>query len=147
MDFWADIYPAVEAAEAMLSSVDDDMSQLPEAVQVFLLVNGAQGTIDNGGFVFFFGNDWPGTPSYEDFISAYETIGCIEQAAALRRIVASFPFAEPHLHRKKRQEFIDARYEKSAFGIPEWNRDLLGFGQEVWEKLAKYYETYQDEFA
>jgi hypothetical protein len=127
MDFWTEIYPAVEAAEAMLSSVDDDMSQLPEVVQVFLLVNGAQGAIDNGGFVFFFENDWPGTPTYEAFI------------AALRRIVATFPFLEPHLHRKKRQEFIDARYDKSAFGVPEWNRDLLRFGKEVWEKLTKYY--------
>jgi len=147
MDFWTDIYPAVEAAEAMLSSVDDDMSQLPEAVQVFLLVNGAQGAIDNGGFVFFFEEDWPGTPPYEDFNAAYESIGCIEQSAALRRIVATFPFSDPHLHREKRQEFMNARYNKSAFGIPDWNQDLLCFGKEVWEKLAKYYELHQDDFA
>jgi hypothetical protein len=146
MDFWTDIYPAVETAEAMLSSVDNDMSQLPEAVQVFLLVNGAQGAIDNGGFVFFFGNDWPGTQPYEDFIAAYETIGCIEQAAALRRIVATFPFSEPHLHQKKRREFIDARYDKEAFGIPEWHPDLQHFGNVVWEKLAKYLRRNREAF-
>ena len=146
MDYWTDIHPALEAAEAMLDSVDEDMSRLPEAVQVFLTVHGAQGAIDNGGFVFFFEADWPGTPPYEDFIAAYETIGCIEQAAALRRIVTTFLFPDPHLHKDKRQEFMDARYDKKIFGIPEWG-SVLCFGNEVWEKLARYYEIHQEEFA
>jgi hypothetical protein len=145
MDYWADIHPAVEVAEDMLASADGD--RLPEAVQVFLLVHGAQVAIDNGGFAFFFEADWPGTPPYDDFIGAYETIECIEQAAALRRIVATFPFSEPHLHKDKRQEFMDARYDKSAFGIAEWNREILYFGKEVWENVAKYYKMHADDFA
>jgi hypothetical protein len=64
----------------------------------------------------------------------------------LRRIVATFPFSDSHLHKDKRQEFMDARYDKKVFGIPEWG-SVLFFGEEVWEKLARYYEMHQDEFA
>src|SRR4051812_22438859 len=115
MDFWTDIMPAIDAAEDKLASVGDDMSLLPETVRVFLLVNGAQGVIDNGGYRYFFGQDWPGTPPYEDFISAYEAIGCRQQAADLRRVIATFPFSDPHLCKEKRQAFIDAHYDKSTF--------------------------------
>jgi hypothetical protein len=145
-DYWEDIFPAAQTAEAMLEAVDQDMSRLPEAVRVFLSVNGAQGAMDNGGFVFFFGADWPGTPPYEEFIVAYEAIGCVEQAAALRRIVATFPFADPHLHKGKRKKFIEARYDKEAFGVPEWG-SIRAFGQEVWEKLAEYHRKHKREFA
>lgn len=55
MDFWTDIWPATLSAEQMLTSVGDDMSQLPQNVRIFLLVNGAQGVIDNGGYKFFLG--------------------------------------------------------------------------------------------
>ena len=81
MDFWTDIWPATLSAQQMLTSVDDDMSRLPESVRIFLLVNGAQGVIDNGGYNYFFEADWPGTPPYEVFADAYEAIGCIRQAA------------------------------------------------------------------
>jgi len=146
MDFWTDIMPAVEAAENKLAAVDEDMSRLPEAVQVFLLVNGAQGVIDNGGYSFFFGQDWPDNPAYEDFVRAYETVGCVEQAADLRRVAATFPFPDPHLHLEKRRAFIDARYDKSAFCVPEWGNSLCG-DKEVWERLARYYELHEEEFA
>src|SRR5262249_14691345 len=101
---------------------------------------------DNGGLVFFFEADWPGLPPYEDFIAAYEAIGCIEQAAALRRIVGTFPFTDPHLHKDKRRAFIEARYDKSVRGVPDWERDIRSFGQEVWEKLAGYCEMHEDDF-
>ena len=95
MDFWTDIWPATLSAQQMLTGVGDDMSRLPESVRIFLLVNGAQGVIDNGGYNYFFEEDWPGSPPYEDFVDAYEAIGCIRQAADLRRVVATFPFSEP----------------------------------------------------
>ena len=146
MDFWTDIYPAIEAAEAMLSSVDDDMSRLPEAVQIFLSVNGAQGVIDNGGYVYFFEEDWPNTPPYAVFILAYEAIGCDQQAADLRRVVSTFPFENPHLHKEQRQAFMNARYDKSKRCIPEWGEALCG-DTDVWEKLARYYEMHEGDFA
>jgi hypothetical protein len=146
MKFWTDIYPAIEAAEAMLLSVDDDTSRLPQVVQVFLLVNNAQGVIDNGGYIYFFEADWDDKPPYDVFVTAYEAIGCDQQAADLRRVVSTFPFENPHLHREQRQAFIDARYDESKRCVPEWGEALCG-DREVWEKLARYYELHEDAFA
>jgi hypothetical protein len=145
MDFWTEIMPAVEAAEGKLASVGDDASLLPESVRVFLVVNGAQGVIDNGGYAFFFGQDWPNTPPYEDFISAYEAIGCSQQAADLRRVVATFPFSDPQLHREKRRAYIDQHYDADAYAVRGWGNALCG-DKEVWEKLAKYHERHEDDF-
>ena len=64
MDFWTDIWPATLSAQQMLTAVGDDASLLPESVRIFLLVNGAQGVIDNGGYKYFFGEDWLGKPPY-----------------------------------------------------------------------------------
>jgi hypothetical protein len=145
MDFWTDIWPATLAAQQMLTSVGDDMSRLPESVRIFLLVNGAQGVIDNGGYKYLFGQDWPGNPPYENFAVAYEAIGCIRQAADLRRVAASFPFSEPHLHKDERKAFIDARYDKSTYCVPEWGDALCG-DKEVWEKLATFYFMCRKDF-
>jgi hypothetical protein len=145
MDFWSDIMPGTLAAQEMLTSVGDDMTRLPESVRVFLLVNGAQGVVDNGGYKYFFGQDWPGTPPYEDFARAYETIGCIPQAADLRRVAGTFPFSEPHLHKDERSAFIEARYDESTYCVPEWGDALCG-DKEVWERLATYYARHRDDF-
>jgi hypothetical protein len=145
MDYITDILPAVYAAEDRLEAAGGDMSRLPEPLQVVLLIDGAQGVIDNGGYVYFFEEDWPNIPSYDDFISAYEAIGCEQQAVDLRRVVATFPFENPHLHKEQRQAFMDARYDKSEFCIPEWGNALCG-DTDVWEKLARYYEMHEDDF-
>ena len=65
----------------------------------------------------------------------------------MRRVVATFPFPEPHLHRDKRRAFIEARYDEKAFGVPEWGDDLLRFGQEVWDKLAEYCRKHENDFS
>lgn len=145
MDFWTDIMPGILSAEQMLTSVGDDMSRLPDSVRTFLLVNGAQGVIDNGGYKYFFGEDFLGTPPYDDFVDAYEAIGCIRQAADLRRVAASFPLPEPHLHKDQRTEFIDARYDESSYCVPEWGDALCG-DKEVWERLAAFYAMRRKDF-
>ena len=145
MDFWTDIWPATLSAQQMLTSVGDDMSRLSESVRIFLLVNGAQGVIDNGGYNYFFEEDWPGNPPYEDFADAYEAIGCIRQAADLRRVAASFPFSEPHLHKDERRAFIEARYDKSTYCVPEWGNTLCG-DKEVFEKLAMHVAMHRKDF-
>src|SRR5438093_6536277 len=101
-------------SEELLESADGDLTRLPEAVRVFMLVNGAQGTIDNGGYKYFFRADWPGQPTYDHFISAYETIGCKKQAAELRRVVATFPFPDPHLHEERRRAYIDENFDEDS---------------------------------
>jgi len=132
-------------AQRMLSEVNDDISRLPEPVQIFLNVNGAQGVIDNGGFNFFFEADWPGNPRYEDFVAAYEAIGCWKQAAELRRVVETFPFPDPHLHKEKRNEYIEANYDPDEMHVRGWGDELCG-DDEVWKKLAAYYDWHKPHF-
>ncbi len=72
-------------------SFEEQIDTLPPVIQNFLLVVSAQGVIDNGGYRYFFGADWPGNPPYSKFIDAYQSIGCEEQAKELERVVGTFP--------------------------------------------------------
>lgn len=134
-----------QIAQQMLAAVGEDMAQLPEAVQVFMKVNSAQGVIDNGGYRYFFAADWPGNPPYEDFASAYEAIGCWKQAEELRRIVTTFPFPDPHLDEAKRKEYIEANYNPEEMQVRGWGDALCG-DDEVWKKLAAYYDWHKTQF-
>ena len=122
-----------------------DMTRLTASVRTFLLVYGAQGVIDNGGYKSFFGDNWPGNPPYQDFISAYEAIGCRTQARELRRVVATFPFPNPHLDKDRRRAFMESNYDKTALSVRGWGDALCG-DEAVWEKLVRYYQTNEDEF-
>jgi hypothetical protein len=146
MDYFEDIFPLAGAAEDKLAAADEDMSRLPESVRVFLLVHGAQGVIDNGGYRYFFESDWPNTPPYEVFASAYETIGCVEQAADLRRVVATFPFPDPHLDSDKRQAFIDEHYDEDECEVRGWGEAICG-DDVIWKKLAGYAKQHVHDFA
>jgi hypothetical protein len=145
MDYWTDILPASLSAQQMLTSVSDDMGRLPDSVRIFLLVHGAQGVIDNGGYKYFFEADWPGNPPYEHFSEAYEAIGCISQAADLRRVAGTFPFQDAHLRKDERKAFIDARYDEKTHCVPEWGDALCG-DTEVFEKLALHIALHRKDF-
>ena len=132
-------------AQQMLSDANDDMLRLPEPVRVFLQVNGAQGVIDNGGFRYFFEADWPGNPPYETFAAAYEAIGCWKQAAEIRRVAKTFPCADPHLHKELRNEYIQEQYDAETMSVGDWGDELCG-DDEVWKKLAAYYDWHKPHF-
>jgi len=135
-----------ERAKALLTIAEDDMSRLPRPVATFLLVCSAQGVIDNGGYCYFFGADWLGSPTYSEFIEAYGAIGCNRQASELARVVATFPFANAHLDPVARKAFMKEHYDKSSGELPIWGDDLCG-DKEVWEKLGKYYQANCSSFA
>lgn len=130
----------------LLRSADGDISSLPEPVRVFMTVNGAQGVIDNGGYKYFFGADWPDNPPYEVFASAYETIGCISQAQDFRRVIATFPFINPHIEKEQRDKYIEENYDSEEFEIRGWGDKLCG-DKDVWKKLAAYYDRHSEAFA
>jgi hypothetical protein len=139
------IFTAYLGALNKMEDVDNDLNRLSPAVRTFFLVHAAQGTMDNGGYRYFFTEDWPGTPPYQVFISAYETIGCRKQAAELERVVNTFPFPDPHLHKDQREAFIDSNYDKVKFCVPVWGNALRD-DNEVWDRLAKYYRKHEAEF-
>lgn len=117
--------------------VGNDLSKLPLPVQSFILVYGAQGVIDNGGYKYFFEADWPGKPDYRLFITAYEAIGCPTQAAEMARVVSTFPFANPHLYMDERNEYMDENWDDDENEIRGWGDPLCG-DKTIWSRLADY---------
>lgn len=123
-----------------MSTVDDDLSRMEEPYKTIAIVYAAQGVIDNGGFPYFFSNDWPHKPPYSEFADAYERIGCTQAAVALRSAAASFSIERPELHREQRCAFIEAYYDDTAFGVEGWDDCICG-DEQVWENLAAWART------
>jgi hypothetical protein len=48
------------------------LTDLPWPAQVLVLVNSAQGILDNGGLQYFLESDWPANPPYSCFLDALE---------------------------------------------------------------------------
>jgi uncharacterized protein DUF4375 len=124
-----------------LSRVGNDPRRLPVADQTVIAVYGAQGVIDNGGFRYFFESDWPCRPPYSMFSEAYRRIGAVAAARALDQAVDLFPFARPHLARRRRNEFMDALHETDRFF--RLDRRVCG-DVGVWEKLERFVEVNED---
>ncbi len=55
--------------------------------KVVVLVTTAQGIIDNGGFQYFFENEFEGDPNLQDFVSVFEQIGALESAGAIKKAI------------------------------------------------------------
>ena len=120
-----------------------DVAALPEAVRTVALVHAAQGAIDNGGLQYFFEADFPGKPPYALFVEAYRAIGAAAPAAALADAVALFPFADPHRHAAKRNQFMDRFRDEDDEPVNSpfepLTRVLCG-NKSVWRLLEAYVE-------
>ena len=118
-----------------LKRVGDDPRKLAAPESTLVVVYGAQGVIGNGGFRYFFENDWTGRPPYSLFSNAYRQIGSEQPAALLERAVSRFPFPRPHLASRKRNQFMDS--------LPE-DHELFALGdrvcgdQTVWRNRERY---------
>ena len=129
----------------LLDANEGDFTALPKPVATLLRVQGAQGIIDNGGYRYFFEKNWEGTPPYSAFIEAYEEIGCHAQAADLARVVATFPFEQPHLHEQLRNRFIEEFFDEKSYCVLPWGEALCG-DRTVWQKLEAYADRHSSEF-
>jgi hypothetical protein len=97
----------------------------------------AQGVLDNGGYRYFFESDWEGQPDYSVFVQAYREIGCEAQAQELARVVATFDFADPHLHQDLRNRYMDERFDEESYEVRGWGDALCG-DPEVYSKVHAY---------
>ena len=84
-----------------------DIRKLPVVLRTVVVCESAQGIIGNGGFRYFFENDFPGKPSYSLFVQAFLSIGATDAATVISKAVSLFPFPRPHLSSKKRNDFLD----------------------------------------
>ena len=123
-----------------MSAVDDDLARMEEPYKTIAIIYSSQGVIDNGGLTYFFANDWPHKPPYSEYADAYERIGCIEAANALRSAAASFTIERPELHRERRLAYIEANYDEATLGVKGWDDCICG-DERVWENLAAWART------
>ena len=114
-----------------------DKTRLPVEFPTFLIVESAQGIIDNGGLQYFFESDWDDKPPYQEFCDAYARIEAREAAKWLAEAVELFPFADPHLHQERRNEALERLWESEAGKLADLDNKLCGC-ELVWRKLFEY---------
>lgn len=126
-----------------LEEMAGDLVRLPEPLLTVLAVCTVQGVVDNGGFRYFFESDFPGNPPYSLFSASYRRIDADEVADCIDRMVALFPFAEPHRHESERRRFLDSLDDQV-----EWMAqvDRLFGEQSLWEGLERYVAKHQAVF-
>jgi hypothetical protein len=109
----------------------------------------AQEVTYNGGFQYFFENDWPDKPNYRVFIDAFRRIGADEAAMWLEEAVDQFPFSDPHLHYERRREHLSASRSKpgTCDSVIDGLGNRLGdLGGDTYTKLAAYIRANIDAF-
>ena len=135
---------ASDYAFSELARLGGDPAKLPIPVQTVAVIYSAQGIIDNGGFAYFFGQDFGFSPTYSFFSDAYRRIGALDAADCIDKAASMFPFENPHLLKERRNEFIDSLDESSEF--TELGDRVCG-DETVWSLLEGYAHQHSEFFA
>lgn len=131
---------ATAYAKACAQEAGGDVSQLPKPVQTVVVVDTAQGIIDNGGLKFFYESDFPGNPPYSFFVEVFRRIGAESVASCIEVTFRMFPFPQPHLYEAKRQQWLDDVKHNEAHEFVRLSRRACG-DESVFRKLAEYVES------
>jgi len=137
---------AMEFALARLKEASGDIICLPIPLQTVIVVDSAQGIIDNGGLEYFYESDFVGTPDYGFFVSAYRRIGAEVAASCIETTSAMFPFDKPHLHEAKRLSWLDKVLGDESHPFVQLSRRVCG-DQTVFLKLGQYVEANLEAFS
>jgi hypothetical protein len=119
-----------------------NIADLPSELQTFIRVYSAQGVIDNGGLAHFFDNDWEGQPPYRVFTDAYRAIGALEMAEWIDSVAATYDFPNPHLDRKRREQFRPST--QTQVKAPQ--DSLCRVSEAVWSLLEQFVAVHRLSF-
>jgi len=136
---------ASDYAFARLNEVGGDIGRIPEVLRTLVLVYRAQRIIDDGGLEYFYLSDYPGQPSYIEFVEAYQRIGAQRAAECIRRSSQLFGVPQPHKNRVARQAVLSDQQSREVQVLKWLNGDICGDAS-VWESLAVYATDHGDEF-
>lgn len=134
---------ASEYAFSELERLGGDPGKLPIPLQTVAVIYSAQGVIDNGGFEYFFGQDFDFSPPYSFFSDAYRRIGAAEAADCIDKAAAMFPFENAHLLKDERAKFIDTLDASSKF--VELGDRVCG-DEAIWSALEAYARRHSEAF-
>jgi len=140
---------ASDAADVELKRAGNDITKLSEPHLTVAIIHASKGIIDNGGLVYFFESDWPGTPPYSIFSDAYRRIGKTDAADDIDRAVDSFGFDHPERRRQLRQDFMDTQFggedddgeETEGLWEVQWTDRICG-DDTVWDALAEWIQQH-----
>ena len=121
------------------------MEKLSEPLQTVLIVEAAQGIIDNGGLEYFYEADFPRNPPYSVFVKAYRRIGAEFGAKCIETTSGMFPFPQPHLHEARRQEWLEKVGENKEHEFVRLSQRLCG-DESVFACLGDYVERNRGAF-
>jgi hypothetical protein len=132
-----------------LKALEQDLSKLPDVTRPIALLYMFQGMVDNGGFRYPMGFDFPGNPPYAEFVDAYRQIGAMGAAAALEQAVALFPFPHPECDADARNEFFASLGNMDEFEDSEFNKlsDRVCGDETIWKRMDEYVEKHHEDFA
>jgi len=135
---------AVDGLYKELERVDNDLSKIPEVARPIALLYMFQGMVDNGGFRYPMGFNFPGNPPYSTISDAYRKIGAIDAGDALDKAVALFPFANPEQDADARNQFMGSLEDGSEF---EKLSDQVCGDETIWKQMDEYVAKYNKDFA
>lgn len=121
-----------------LEKYGNDPLRLQEPWKTISLIYSAQGVIGNGGFVYFFENDWPNHTPYDEFAAAYDRIGVTKAGEAIRSAVFAMGIVDPESKIDERRAYIEQNTIDGSGAIARWNEDALLDDEAVMASLAAW---------
>lgn len=122
---------------------------LGEQLLTVWAIEQAQGVIDNGGFQYFFENDWPENPPYSLFVNAFRRIGAHEAADCIQEAVEMFPSTSPHEDHQMRRDYMDSLQAKEGGQnsiIDRLGDRIIDLGGDTFVRLAQYISAHINSF-
>ena len=97
-------------SEALEQGIENIISE----EQVLIAVYSAQAVICNGGFRYFFENDFTGNSGIEIVIASYQKIGLDEHAQKIIDLLKLFPNSVPHENLEARYSFLKKYFDEES---------------------------------
>ena len=87
-----------------------EIRDVPEPERTIMAVYASLGVICNGGFAYFFENDFPGYKPYDVIIQSYKNLGFHKHAKAIEKMLSLFPKSSPHENVEERRQFMESSF-------------------------------------
>ncbi len=127
---------------------DNEFESIPEPARTLVCIYSAHGIIGNGGFRFFFENNFNDNNEHaiNYIISSYNNIGLIYHALAIKEVLGLFPDSKPHEDLNKRREFLAKYFDDESTSyleeIDSAEEVFFSEYEKAFKYAVKYYESY-----
>ena len=122
---------------------EKDINLVPEPERTLMVIYNAHGIIGNGGFRYFFENNFEGIEDYNIFIKCYLNLNLPNHAEAIEKILSLFPNNKPHEKLEKRNKFLEKYFDSESrkfAPIVDWAEDIFYKNyNDVFNKAIEYY--------